>query len=306
MLTSYRTPARPQIPYSSRQRRHSPVDWGLGLTVCIGAICEISGVIVTASDRLLTFSHTTAETALKAVRIHQPNWLALIAGDDITLGVESVAVHARETLRSLGHLPTVGEVQAALHGAWRAVRRQRSEATTLSAFNLDLPTFVEHGRDYFGPDKFSELMFDMSERSKLRCELLVCGFDHNKKPALLVCDDDFGCRDFTRGGFVAIGSGHMEALASLSFHDYNTMGSIDYAIYRACAAKFMAEKAPGVGKATVVLCLNEDGKTRWIFKRHIDPIRKLWESDGQPRIPDDKKITDAIGPILSQQEWTDL
>ena len=54
------------------------------MSVCVAAACEWSKVIVTATDRLLSFPHTSLEVALKAGYI-APKWLALLAGDDIRM-----------------------------------------------------------------------------------------------------------------------------------------------------------------------------------------------------------------------------
>src|SRR3954469_11739346 len=102
----------------TRRHVHSPRDWGIGMTVCVAAICDggtgPSSAIVTASDRLLTWgSFSTSETAMKATRI-APRWLTMIAGEDITLGVEDVIRHTRATLDVYeGEHPNILQVQAA-------------------------------------------------------------------------------------------------------------------------------------------------------------------------------------------------
>jgi hypothetical protein len=115
-------------------------------------------------------------------------------------------------------------------------------------------------------------------------------------------------QDRTRADFAAIGSGNTAALASLSVDDYNRQRHLAEAVYHVCAAKFMAEasRAPGVGKATLVLCMRPDGKTKWIFKTHIEWIRRCWDEHGRPRVPSDEQIEQVIQPILTQQEWTDV
>lgn len=294
---------------ASTQRTHSPADWGICMTVCIAAACNTSRTIVTVSDRMAVWGQgeTTADNVLlKLVRVHHPNWIAMIAGDDITIGVENVIRHAADTLLAYERPPSTLEVQAALIGAWRDEQNRVGQTMVLNPFRLTVEQFVRDGRQIFGGAKFSELATDLSIASKLKCQLLVCGFDENKMPALLVCDDDFGCRDYSRGGYVAIGSGQSQAFNSLSFHEYDTMCDLGQAIYRVCAAKFMAEKSVGVGRETVVMCLREDGKTKLMFKRAIEPIRKLWEEEGRPRLPSEEHINARIGSIESQLPWIDL
>lgn len=293
----------PKIQRPRRTPRHA--DWGIGLTVCVAAFCETSRTIVTASDRLLTWGHTSSESALKLVQLHNPHWLAMIAGEDITVGVESVAANVRETLTAMQPSQTAQQVQAVLLGAWRDARNQIAEATVLAPYRLNVQTFVQQGRKYFGDAKFLDLATQLEHSTRLKCDLLVCGFDDKHRPTLFVCDDESGCRNFTRAGFVAIGSGDVEALASMSFHRYDTMCSLDQAIYRVCAAKFMAEKAIGVGTDTMVLCMRNDGRTKWIFQTAVEPIRRLWESEGQPRVPSGQLVSNALERVNQELDWLD-
>jgi hypothetical protein len=288
-----------------RRRVSAPSDWGMGMTVCIAAACETSKTLVMASDRLLSWGHTSSDTVLKFVRLHSPYWIVMMAGDDLTKAEEVVA-DARKALSTHKKSLTVAQVRSALRGAWRNAQNEIGAAAILNPFRLDVPTFVRDGKKRFGEAKFFDLAGQLQHASKVECVLLACGFDNTKRPVLLVCDDEAGCRDFSRASYVAIGSGQSQALASLAFHDYDSMCSLEQAIYHVCVAKFMAEKSIGVGKDTMVLCMNQAGQTKWIFKSAITYIRALWEQDGRPRIPPAEKISTTISPILSQLKWEDL
>jgi len=229
----------------------------------------------------------------------------MMAGDDITK-IEEVVSKTRETLSKHKKSPSIAQTRMALRRAWRDVQNEIGAAAVLNPFALDVPAFVKEGKKKFGEAKFFDLASQLTQASRVECVLLVCGFDDTNRPALLVCNDEWGCRDYSRGNYIAIGSGQSQALASLAFHDYDSLCSLDQAIYHVCVAKFMAEKSLGSGKETMVLCLHEDGKTKWLFKRAIEPIRKLWEQEGRPRVPSSDKIATAIRPILNRLEWQDL
>ena len=194
------------------------------MSVCIAAVCQSeagpSSVIVTASDRLLTWgNYSSSESALKAARI-APRWMTMIAGDDVTRGVEDVIRAARATLRVYDDTPpNILEVQAALIGAWRDTQNRLGENAVLNPFRATVDEFRRRGREQFGDAKFAELAERLQHESRLECQLLACGFDANKIPSLLVCEDDVLCRDFTRADFVAIGTGHTTAIANLAFHE---------------------------------------------------------------------------------------
>jgi hypothetical protein len=277
------------------------------MTVCVAAICDggtgPSSAIVTASDRLLTWGYSSSETALKAARL-APTWLTMIAGDDVTAGVEDVIRDARLALAEYAEdSPGIVEVQGAILGAWRNVQTHKAEIAVLNPFGLGMSEFTQTGRKRFGTATFLEMAERMRVVSKVDAQLLVCGFDNNQVPALLVCEDDVGCRDYTRADFVAIGSGHTSAIANLAFHGYTRECGIESAVYQVCAAKFMAERAPGVGSNTLVLCLRDDGTTKWIFKSHLQMIRDFWAEHGRPRNPTNDRVAATITPILEQQKW---
>jgi hypothetical protein len=278
------------------------------MTVCVAAICgnedTPSGAIVTASDRMVSWGFSSSEPALKLAKI-APTWFAMIAGEDITTGVEGVIRSTRQTINALGGSPTLDQLEATLSGAWRDEQNKLAEAAVLNPFRMTVTEFMRDGRKKLGMSKFLDTAMQVQEASRLRCQLLVCGFDAKTMPALLVCEDGQPPRDYTRADAVAIGSGHTAALASLAFHDYTRETTIESAIYHVCAAKFMAEKSLGVGKATIVLCMADDGRPRWIFKRHIDFIRALWERSGKPRTPESSEIVDVVAPILESQKWLD-
>ena len=133
---------------------YGPVDWGIGMTVCVAAICEESKTIVTASDRLLSWGHTSSDTVLKLVRIHHPYWIAMIAGNDIT-HMEEVTLTARQALEvRLNTPPSVSDVMAVLRAAWRDVQNQVGAAAVLNPFKMDVPAFVKDGLKKFGESKF--------------------------------------------------------------------------------------------------------------------------------------------------------
>jgi hypothetical protein len=289
-----RQPSRRDLRY-----RSSPRDWGICMSVCIAAICEHSTAIVTVSDRLASWgTDTSSEGAvLKAARL-APTWLTMIAGDDITSGVEDVIRSVRATLHAYGGAVSSEQVQGTLAGAWRDAQNRLAETAVLNPFRMTINQFMQVGRAQFGEAKFIELVGSIQAESKLRCQLLACGFDENKIPSLLACDDASGCHDFTRAGYLAIGSGQSSALASLAFNGYRRETNLSTAIYQACSAKFMSERALGVGHQTLVVCLREDGSTCWIFGRGLDRIRKLWESEGRPRVPAEEKIVEAVAPLI--------
>jgi hypothetical protein len=76
------------------------------------------------------------------------------------------------------------------------------------------------------------------------------------------------------------------------FHGYSAAyQDAASSMWHALEAKFMAEKAPGVGESTVAL--NCDFRRQFPFRgmmpNNVDTIRGIWESGGKPRYPKEAK-----------------
>jgi hypothetical protein len=79
------------------------------------------------------------------------------------------------------------------------------------------------------------------------------------------------------GGYAAIGSGTLMALASLNKKPLGL--TLPDAIYRILDAKFSAETAKDVGKTTHVISLNKDGKNGYMVNDQVQKLHRIWEKD---------------------------
>lgn len=129
---------------------------------------------------------------------------------------------------------------------------------------------------------------------------MLCGTDE-KGDAHLVCVDGTGApSDLTDLGFWAIGSGTHAAINALVFHaDRNRLSryiNLGQGVYLACEAKFMAESAKTVGKATFVTVFpaSDTGKVRFVSQTGVEYLRTLWEANGAPRIPEHAALSAAL------------
>jgi hypothetical protein len=115
----------------------------------------------------------------------------------------------------------------------------------------------------------------------------VCGFGPKRphifgvsnptvdNPSFITSHDDL-C-------FGAIGSGAYLAESSLYAYRQNAWNSVDITIYQTCAAKFFAETATDVGKATFLKVLKK-GEVLDYDHSLPDKLRKIWEKN-RPRVP---------------------
>lgn len=154
------------------------------MTMCAAGICQRSSAFVTVSDRMAAWGHGgTDEPLIKAARL-APLWIALIASDGLSRGVENVIRDTRSTLKEYGDKHSVAQVRSTMMAAWRDTRNQRGEAVVLSPFRMTVNQFMTVGPNTFGAEMFRELAQRLTDESRLESTVIVCGFDENAIPWL--------------------------------------------------------------------------------------------------------------------------
>jgi hypothetical protein len=271
------------------------------MTVCVAAIAGGGSEIIAASDSMMSWGASiTSDTSMKFDRLH-PRWGSLIAGDDVT-PVEGILRNFSSAIAQ-SDVPTLSEVENAIRMSWRAVANERAIGHVLSPYNLDLEIFIQDGREMFGDIGFAEMRGAIERTRELSCQILIYGFDELSRGTLLVVAHPGEPINLSRLGFAAIGSGAESAIASLMWNPpHRTFHNTHSAIYRVCAAKFMAETALGVGKSTNVVGINSDGKALVLSQAETATTRQLWEAEGMPKIPSHGHIFMAARTA----EWRNL
>jgi hypothetical protein len=268
-----------------------PSDWRDDMTVCIGAICENGRAIVTATDRMISCGDYTSGDSIadKGSRFHK-NWAVLFAGE--VSAVDPVIRAAGRTLsRCHG---TLSEVKDAFRAAYQREEARRREDKVLSVLGYSMASFRRKGRQELGDNVYREVWKNLRDEN-LGITFLVHGFEPQGSARLFTVESGGHIQEHRRVGFWSIGYGLYNALTMLFFHQCGIEKSLTEAIYLCCEAKFMAESAPSVGKATIVGAMKWVARNKidsWISNREdsgremISSLRELWENQGQPRIPD--------------------
>jgi len=229
-----------------------PSDWGIGMTICIAAICAYGSHIILATDQMISAQDFSGDAiTLKIISIHK-TWGMMFASNDIG-NVGPIVGGVQRQLEGQKQ-PNVQDVRTALLDAYKAQHLKKSNAL-LAPLDLDLETFKMNGRKILGTTIFAQYCRALEEVS-LQTQFLVAGFDpQTLTPSIFEVSKlgDFISHDVT--GFWAIGSGQHSALSSLFFHSFGKILDLPAAIYHVCEAKFMAESAVGVGKATSVIVM---------------------------------------------------
>jgi hypothetical protein len=284
MLRPLRT--RPRLLPQKQRQPITPGDWGLGMTVCIAAISDGGDSLVTASDRMYSWGgETSGDGRIKTQRIHRKFWSVMLSGDDVRR-LEPVIIHAQHSLM-FDEKPTLAKVKDVLNDAWGQTIREIQERTVLSPYGYDRPTFLANGRAHLGEVKFNEVLYEMQLAGDLGCELLAYGFDEWNDAKLLTITGRGGLYDCSRIGFWAIGSGARSATDALFLTKYKTVTTARRAVYAVAHAKFMSERAIGVGKSTFVVALRKDGQATVLADRQMKTIREDWYQRMRPKLPKD-------------------
>ena len=155
----------------------------------------------------------------------------------------------------------------------------------LGRFGMDMKTFVKSGKRRFTESAYAILHNEIRE-VKLGCEFLVAGFDAAKHPHIFTVSEPGIDSVYDKPGFCSIGTGKWAAEGMLYYRQQTVDRTLHETVLNVCAAKFMAERIPGVGETTF-LFVKKEGCNAFMLESWVLPtIRAEWEKTGAPRIPD--------------------
>jgi hypothetical protein len=264
------------------------------MTLCIAAVALKEMQIVTISDQMLSTETMSIESeSLKfGVREGPNRWISLFAGDPTI--AQSVVRCAHKALT--GTLTTTDEEASSYQNGFKEELKKKIEDTVLSPYGWSLEKFLRDGLKSFGENIFAQILNQINN-VELETDFVVAGFDEKGVPEIFSITDP-GIREFHRMlGFHAIGCGATLANASL-MSNFNGDAPIEHIIYRLAEAKFRAEKAPGVGKNTVVTIHGKQGEIKVISPEDVEQVRSLWNSKGNPPVPTEAKS--IIKPLMAK------
>jgi len=268
------------------------------VTVCIAAIGRNGyshapdygdEVIVLISDQKLTLFYTSSDGVVtKRFHFHK-EWVAMMAGNDITPCVEIMDASSKLLVKRNN---TLRNVTNAVKTAFQNRLQQLVEDKILSRYGMKLADFRRNGKKQFTPEVFNSLCSQI-DNTALDCEFLVSGFDAGREPHIFTVTNPGIVNVYDRPGFWAIGSGANTALSMLFYRGQNIETEMEQTLYHAFEAKFMAESASDVGRETQFFIAKHGCNTvTWSSPNLINEIRNEWEQHGKPPFPPDvlKKI----------------
>jgi 20S proteasome alpha/beta subunit len=225
----------------------------------------------------------------------------MVAGNDVTEAFD-VLLAAKREIENLTSC-TLLEVTNVVKRAYQSKRTARLEDTYLSAYRLDMNSFIQNGRNLLGDSAFEQTKFQM-DQFDFGFTCLVCGFrDVNANFPLFFEVTNPGVV-FSRtvpGYYAAIGSGAPNALTYLDWRKQTRETPLSRAVYNGIAAKSMSESALGVGKETVGLVIERatDFPTTTLTTKQIADIRNIWQSEEADVRP--ARLQSRVSEILTSK-----
>ncbi len=252
------------------------------MTVCIAVTQRFSTEIVLVTDRLLSSDIDSTEGGWKIAWLApKATWYLMFAGEAHRFA--PLVGRIRELLGDIGDSRlTLETVIACTTQAFQREIEDVATAEVLGPYGLSRREFIENGLNWFGESRFIHLL-DRLDEIDLGIDLLVAGLDAWGRTQMFSVSPR-GVVTPSVLPYHAIGSGAYLALGSLYPLAHFPGPDLAKTVYRACAAKFAAEAAPGVGRETHAMVIEPMAGT-WTIVMEVDRLRDWWRTAGQPRFP---------------------
>jgi hypothetical protein len=270
-------------------REPRPADWGIGMTVCIAAICEPEvgdEYIVTASDRMVSMGgYFSGDEIVRKIDPCGVGWTSMLAGNDVSPAVPILAKIMASTRDKPDYGDTQESVADAFRAAYKAQRMEAIEDDLLASAGFTWETFRKSDARAQLPERTYERIIDNISTYELDITFLVSGFDSDGEAHIFTISNPGKCDYYKKLGFWSIGSGQHQAVASMFASRYDRHNSLEECVAQVLASKLSAESASGVGKDTWLMAHSAKLRNTSMFiKPHtVSFFRSEW--DKLPRIP---------------------
>ena len=220
------------------------------MTVCIAAKTHTpqGARLVLCADMMGSNDLSSAETTWK-IHKHSGDFYALIAGP-IAVARELAGVCLRE-LNEAATLARFADVLVCVRNGIGEYKRLFADAHIKSRLGISYEEFQRHGSSSFPKDVYNEVSWEVKNHYS-QTELIIAGYVGGAPMIVKVtADSAWECDDFA-----VIGSGTGIGEASLFQRSQSFSTSLDKSIYQVYEAKRLAEKAPSVGKNTMLFVVS--------------------------------------------------
>jgi len=208
-------------------------------------------VLILCTDMMGSTDSSSAETTYK-IHMHSGNFCGLIAGQ-----VASARELVSACLVELDAPPAISKFSEVLTRVRAGIANYKNafaDSHVQSRFGISYLEFRKSGRSAFPADVFREVSWEIKNHYS-QAELAIAGFIDKAPMIVKVAGDTaWECDDFA-----VIGSGTAIGESSLFHREHNHHYGLDQSIYHVYEAKRLAEKAPSVGKKTMLFVVGPGG-----------------------------------------------
>ncbi len=263
------------------------------MTICLALLCDDARKVVAVADRMVSVEFLSLEFEQHARKVERigKQFVALTAGD--ALGHTEILGSAIPKVERISQ-PTVGEVAGLIEAAFIEARQKLAEKTVLCRVGLDYPAFIQQQKD-FVPEIVFGLMTEY-QNVELDLEFLIAGVDQSGGHIYQITDPGIStCFDAL--GYIVIGTGLPHAEGFLTEADYSAQISLERALWLCYVAKRRSERAPGVGKETDIIVIDDENGVRFLSEESLSALTEVYQQylDGLGKASD--TAADAIAII---------
>jgi len=272
--------------------------WGKSVTVCVTALAAYAedqkqSAIVCIADKMVSYGETiTGENdASKIIDLNPSGMLCMVSGTEDGLWRFVASLLATEDFGKKAK-----DIAAECERQYRTCLDELILAKFLSPRQL---TRDEYMRGISGPkiNAYMQSVADEVTAYNISCDVLVCGYEDNGTPIILVVSHPGVAVNMARTGYHAIGCGWEHAVGSLVWQDHKRKHSLPNVMYDVFDAKISAEIGPYVGyecDMAVITFLNGKVERHRVPKGIIKLLDALWGDHN--RTPFEKIEKDELFP----------
>ena len=270
-------------PRSAPQRRPTPAEMGLEVTIAIVALTAPYEHFICVTDRMISHDDTLPgdENAIVKNMGISSNWSAAFSADNIENALPLLD-KVRHKIRDHRETIDVDELKGHFATAISETIEDRFLNTKLRRWGYEnIRQFRDEGYGHLH-DHFLDLARELNE-SDIGVSFIVYGYDTRRATQLFEVNGQGGVTDRMAFRYAVIGSGYSIASASLKLKplaiDFDSM------LYRLLTAKFAAETASGVGKPTTVTFKRRDQHDQVMWPEEIEKFRAIWNGEMRQHEP---------------------
>ena len=264
------------------------------MTVCIAALGGDGAFVVVVSDRMVTANPPPIEFEHNAPKITKisARCVVLTSGDALAhVELCNEAINTTAASRVLSTRRIAQEIQK----AYVSQREEKIEAEYLRPRGWTIKSFYdEHARALPGEITFAVDRQIATYEHEL--SVIVAGVDEQgqghvygiSNPGVLECWDGMGA--------YAIGIGASYAITTFFLNNWRPNMALGELIFMAYEAKRRAEVAPGVGKATDMAYITQEGMTH-LGAEHFEGLDKAFLARYSPSSDKSDKIVAEMFPL---------